>query len=141
MILILLMLQTNSLDQFELHRTEEAPFGYYHEQDGTQWIALDEMGDGGADFFVLLTDFRAMAAQGSSRAVWIMGDHRRDSRVRDRTGKTRYTFDCSAQTIRTGNWVTYAPDGSVMNSGIGNYFGQPVVPGTVGASWFRKICG
>jgi hypothetical protein len=137
--MLAMALQSSEVWPGELYVTVEAPFGYNHELNGTEWIALEPMGVGPTDSYILAADYRRPQS-GSWQTVWIRTDHQRDSSVPYRTRKMRIQFDCNERTSLVAYVISYDSTGGVMDSWSGTSVREPIIPGSVGERWIAKAC-
>lgn len=117
-----------------------AVFGLDVTPDGLVWINMNKVGNR-SDFAVLGEDFlRNRNPFIRAREVWIRGYHRLDPALKYRTSKALYLVDCDRRTLWRKAEVTYLADGSTYSTDNRSGGTQPVVPGSIGDTWFRFIC-
>ena len=134
------LLDESASDPRKSYIDEHARYGIDITPDGRMWVNLASTGEQD-DYAMLIDDILKGNEYGAT--VWIRGYHKRNPKVRYRTSMTRYSFGCKEPTIYTLNRVTYAADGSVVNSDQFPYYAgsaRTIIPGSIGEEWWTFAC-
>lgn len=72
--------------------------------------------------------------------VWMKGLHDGNKKAKYLTTRMQLRFDCGEARFALTSKTTYLADGTVYETDSNSYSANPVIPGTIGESWYRRIC-
>lgn len=100
-----------------------------------QWLQIGTDADG-ARWMARGKDMRSIR----SGAVWVKIDASKAPAHKWRSAMHRFYLDCDAETTRVTSYVTYGPNGSVVDSWTGYEAPKPAAPESMAAAILRELC-